>query len=213
MSSAQIARDAARELAVPYRASTLVDAIVYMDHTEILAAFLADELLQAGMSVMNEGREILLLTSMVSSDGHFIFHQNVREKIKGKNVVLMTASLSTGATVNQVRECMNYYGCNLVGISAIFSVYSELDGREIRARAVANHRHCRLLIHGADSDYPATHHAGAYNRQGARYCDARTKAGNTRAKNNVPHSGNFSNATAGSGDSFTYRDADAGKPD
>jgi orotate phosphoribosyltransferase len=133
MASARIARDAARELAVPYRASTFVDAIVYMDNTEILAAFLADELLQAGMSVMNEGSEILLLTPMVSSDGHFIFHQNVRERIKNKNVVLMVASLSTGATVNRVQECLDYYGCKLVGISAIFSVYSELYGREIHS--------------------------------------------------------------------------------
>jgi orotate phosphoribosyltransferase len=133
MSSASAARDAARELAVPYRANTFVDAIVYMDNTEILAAFLADELLQAGMSVMNEGGEILLLTPMVSSDGHFIFHQNVREKIKNRNVVLMVASLSTGATVNQMRECLSYYGCKLVGISAIFSVYSELDGMGIHS--------------------------------------------------------------------------------
>jgi orotate phosphoribosyltransferase len=133
MASASVARDAARELAVPYRVSTFVDAIVYMDNTEILAAFLADELLQAGMRVMNEGSEILLLTPMVSSSGHFIFHQNVREKIKNKNVVLMVASLSTGATVNRVQECLNYYGCKLVGISAIFSAYSELDGREIHS--------------------------------------------------------------------------------
>jgi orotate phosphoribosyltransferase len=133
MASARIARDAARELAMPYRASTFVDAIVYMDNTEILAAFLADELLQAGMSVMNEGGEILLLTPMVSSHGHFIFHQNVREKIKNKNVVLMVASLSTGATVSRVQECLNYYGCKLVGISAVFSACSELDGREIHS--------------------------------------------------------------------------------
>jgi orotate phosphoribosyltransferase len=133
IASASVAREAARELAVPYRVSTLVDAVVYMDNTEILAAFLADELLQAGMSVMNEGREILLLTPMVSSDGHFIFHRNVQEKIKNKNVVLMVASLSTGATVNRMQECLSYYGCKLAGISAVFSVYPELDGREIHS--------------------------------------------------------------------------------
>ncbi|MDR1174726.1 MAG: phosphoribosyltransferase [Treponema sp.] len=133
MAGASAARAAARELAVPYRTSTLVDAIVYMDNTEILAAFLADELLQAGMSVMNEGSEILLLTPMVSADGHFIFHRNVQEKIKNKNVVLMVASLSTGATANRMLECLSYYGCKPVGISAVFSVYPELDGREIHS--------------------------------------------------------------------------------
>ncbi|MDR0452578.1 MAG: phosphoribosyltransferase [Treponema sp.] len=133
ISGASAARDAARQLAVPYRASTLVDAIVYMDKTEILAAFLADELLQAGMSVMNEGREILLLTPMPSSDGHFIFHRNVQDRIKNKNVVLMVASLSTGDTVSRMQECLAYYGCKLAGISAVFSVFPEYDGREIHS--------------------------------------------------------------------------------
>jgi orotate phosphoribosyltransferase len=133
MSGASAARDAARELAVPYLANTFVDAIVYMDSTEILAAFLADELLQAGMSVMNEGGEIHLLTPMSSTDGHFIFHQNVQEKIKNKNVVLLVASLSTGATVSRMQECLSYYGCKLAGISAIFSAYSELDGMVIHS--------------------------------------------------------------------------------
>jgi orotate phosphoribosyltransferase len=133
MSSASAARDAARELVMPYRASTLVDAIVYMDSTEILAAFMADELLQAGMHTMNEDREILLLTPIVNSEGRFVFHQNVREKIKNKNVVLVVALLSTGATVNRMQECLSYYGCNLVGISAVFSVSPELGGKKIHS--------------------------------------------------------------------------------
>jgi orotate phosphoribosyltransferase len=133
MSSASVARAAAREFAMPYRTNTFVDAIVYMDKTEILAAFLADELLQAGMNAMNEGSEILLLSPMVNSDGHFIFHQNVKEKIKNKNVVLMVDLLSTGATVNKMQECLAYYGCNLVGISAVVSVSSKVEGREIHS--------------------------------------------------------------------------------
>jgi orotate phosphoribosyltransferase len=140
MASSSAAKEAARELAAPYLTSTFVDAIVYMDKTEILAAYLADELLQAGMSVMNEGSEILLVTPKLHFDGKFIFHQHVQERIKNKNVVLLVASLSTGATVDQMMECLSYYGCKLVGISAVFSAYpkvdgskSEVDGREIHS--------------------------------------------------------------------------------
>jgi len=132
-SSSSIARNAAREMASAYLASTLVDVIVYMDGTEILAAYLADELLQPGSGVMNEGSEIYIVTPMIRADGRFIFHQSVREKIVDKKVVLIVASMSTGATADKVLECLSYYGCNLVGISAVFSAVSEVNGRKINS--------------------------------------------------------------------------------
>jgi orotate phosphoribosyltransferase len=130
-SSSSVAREAARELAVPYRADTFIDAIVYMDNTEILAAYLADELLQSGIRVINEGSEILLVSPILRPEGTFIFHQSVQERLKGKNILLLVASLSTGATAHQIVDGLNYYGCKLVGISAIFSAYPEVEGKKI----------------------------------------------------------------------------------
>ena len=127
------ARSAARQLAIPYLSNTFVDVIVYMDGTEILAAYLADELLQAGVSVVNEGSDIHLVSPMLTTHGNFIFHENVQKKIANKNVVLMVASLTAGATANRVLECLDYYQCKLVGISAIFSIAPVVDGREIHS--------------------------------------------------------------------------------
>jgi len=132
-SSSTAARHAARELAMPYLANTIIDVIVYMDGTEILAAYLADELLQAGSGVINEDSEILIVAPMIRADGHFIFHQSVHEKIRNKNVLLIVASMSTGATVDNVLDCLNYYDCKLAGISAVFSAVSEYKGKEIHA--------------------------------------------------------------------------------
>jgi orotate phosphoribosyltransferase len=132
-SSSTVAKNAARQLAVPYLANAQVDVIVYMDGTEILAAYLADELLQAGVGVVNEGSEIHLVTPMLTAEGKFIFHENVKKKIAGKNVVLMVASMTAGATVNRVLECFDYYGCKLAGISAVFSISPKVDGREINS--------------------------------------------------------------------------------
>ena len=132
-SGSSVARLAARELSAPYRAHTIVDVIVYMDGTEILAAYLADELLQPGSGVINQGSEIYILAPMIRADGHFIFHQSVQEKIRNKNVVLIVASMSTGATADRVLECLDYYGCKLVGISAVFSAVPEVNGHKIHS--------------------------------------------------------------------------------
>ncbi|MCL2138893.1 MAG: hypothetical protein FWH41_05115 [Treponema sp.] len=132
-SSATAAREAARELAIPYRGNIVVDLIVCMDGTEILGAYLANELLQSGLGVINEGSEIHIITPTLRADGRFIFHQNVQEKIMNKNVVLMVASMSTGVTANNVMECLSYYCCKLVGISAVFTVAPSVSGQIIHS--------------------------------------------------------------------------------
>ena len=128
-SNSTVAKHAAREMAASYRSNTIVDVIVYMDGTEVLAAYLAEELLQPG--AMNDGGEILIITPMIRADGRFVFHQNVQEKIINKNAILIVASMSTGATSNSVLECLDFYGCNLVGISAVFSAVPEAGDRKI----------------------------------------------------------------------------------
>jgi orotate phosphoribosyltransferase len=132
-SSSAAAKNAARELAMPYLSKNIVDVIVCMEGTEIIAAYLADELLQPGLTVMNEGDEIYVVTPKNNSSGHFIFHENIQKKIANKNVVLVVASVSTGATIHRAVECLCYYGGNLIGISAVFSAVSELDGWDIHS--------------------------------------------------------------------------------
>ena len=132
-SSSTVAKEAARQMAIPYRANIIVDVIVYMDGTEVLAAYLANELLKAGSGVINADSEIYIITPMIRPDGLFIFPQSVHKKILNKNVVLMVASMSTGATAQRVLECLSYYGCHLVGISAVFSAVPEAGVRQIHS--------------------------------------------------------------------------------
>jgi len=132
-SSSSVAKHTAKVLAAPYTYKTAVDVIVHMDGTEVLAAYMADELLQAGLGVINEGNEIYIVTPMIRADGRFVFHQSVQEKIRNKDVLLLMASVSTGATVSRVMECFDYYGCNPVGISAVYTAVPSVNGKVINS--------------------------------------------------------------------------------
>jgi len=118
--NALVARDVAQELAIPYLSSALVDTIVCMERTEVIAAFLAQDLLQLGTAVMNSGGEIHVVTPVNNVHGNMIFQDSVVDWITNKNVLLLVASVSSARAVHIGMECIAYYGGRLAGISALF---------------------------------------------------------------------------------------------
>ena len=118
--NAFVARDVARELAIPYISTTIVDTIVCMENTKVIGAFLAQELISEGTAVMNSGGEINIVTPMSSVDGKLIFYDNELEWINNKHILLLTASISSGRTLNSALECLSYFSGVFAGISALF---------------------------------------------------------------------------------------------
>lgn len=118
---ASVARDVAIELALPYLTKTLVDTIVCMEGTEVIGAFLAEELLREGTSVINSGKPIHVITPISNIDRKLMFQSNLQEQIYNRNILLLVSTISSGTTVNNALECLNYYGGRTVGISALFS--------------------------------------------------------------------------------------------
>jgi len=118
--NALVARDVAQELAIPYLSSALVDTIVCMERTEVIAAFLAQELLQPGTAVMNSGGEIHIVSPINNAHGKMVFQDNVVEWIANKNVILLVASVSSARAIHIGMDCIAYYGGRLAGISALF---------------------------------------------------------------------------------------------
>lgn len=123
-----MAKAAAAELAKKYATTTPVDTIICLEGTEIVGAFLANELAQNGPHFMNSGSEINVLTPEMNSNNQMIFRDNTQKMVWGKNIVLLIASVSTGKTISRSIDCLQYYSGRLVGISALFSAIQESNG-------------------------------------------------------------------------------------
>ena len=129
----EVAQEVARELALPYLASTVIDTIVCMEKTTVIGAFLAQELLREGTSVMNTGREIHVVAPIYNTNGKLVFSENRIMWVARKNILLLVSSISSGRTVNSALECISYYGGNVVGVSSLFLVLPSSLGWETHA--------------------------------------------------------------------------------
>jgi len=120
-SNVQLARSAAQELAAPYLSSGVrIDTIVCMEKTEVIGAYLAEELLDDGSSVESDDKEIHVITPLHNANGNLVFQDSAIQWIAGRNIILLVATISSGRTVNSTLNCLRYYGGCLAGISALF---------------------------------------------------------------------------------------------
>ena len=129
--NALVARDVARELAIPYLSSALVETIVCMENTKVIGAFMAEELLQDGTAVMNSGGEIHVVTPMSNTEGNLTFYDNEIEWIANKHIILLTTTISSGRTMGRALDCLSYYGGRIAGISTLFYLSGFMPDRPI----------------------------------------------------------------------------------
>ena len=121
----QMPRLAAAELAAAYAAATPIDTIICLEGTDMLGAFLADELSKTGNRGPNTGADICVIAPELNANNQMIFRDNTQKMIWGKRILLLISSASTGKTINRSIECLQYYSGQLVGISAIFSAIDQ----------------------------------------------------------------------------------------
>ena len=123
----KVARLAAQELAKTLSA-TAVDTIVCLDGTEIVAAYLADELCQSSVAGINKNGDIAVITPEINPNNQMLLRDNTQRMVWGKQVLLLVASITTGKTINRALECIRYYGGETGGICSLFSAVEEVGG-------------------------------------------------------------------------------------
>jgi len=122
------AKAVARTLAQCYGNTTIVDTIICMDGTEVIGAFLAEQLENAGIMSMNLHETIYVVSPEININGQLMFRDNMIPMIKNKNILILTASATTGGSLQACFDCVNYYGGKLQGACAIFSTVSKING-------------------------------------------------------------------------------------
>ncbi len=127
------ASETARVMAMQYVNSTVIDTIVCLDNCDVIGAFLAQELTNAGIRSMNAHQTIYIISPEYNINGQMIFRDCNQAAVFNKRILLLVASATTGNTIKRSLDCIRYYGGIVSGISAIFSAVDQVEGIKVNA--------------------------------------------------------------------------------
>ena len=104
------AKEIARYLTGTYLFGTVIDTIVCMEGTDVIGAYLAEELTKEGFLSTNAHKTMYVVHPEFNSNSQLIFRNNLLPEIAGKNIMVLMSSITTGRTLDKVLECIQYYG-------------------------------------------------------------------------------------------------------
>jgi orotate phosphoribosyltransferase len=122
------AKAVAQELVATYQTNTIVDTVLCLDGTQVIGTCLANELTKDGFVNMNAHQTIYIVTPEHTTGSQLLFRDNIEPMIRGKHVLILAASVSTGYTAQAAIDAVRFYGGNVAGISAIFATVQECEG-------------------------------------------------------------------------------------
>ena len=129
----QEAKEVARVLHQKIGRVSYVDTIVCMDGTEVIGAFLAEEIEKEDMASTNRHETIYVVSPEMNSNNQLLFRDNIKPSIAGKHVILLSASTTTGKTIHRSLEGIRYYGGVTEAGASVFSTVNEMDGFQVHA--------------------------------------------------------------------------------
>ena len=155
------AKDVAKYLVKNFRNNTFVDTVLCLDGTAVIGTCLAEELTSSGFRSLNTHNTIYVVEPEYNSNSQIIFRDNIQPMIKGKHVLILMASVTTGYTAKKSLEAIGYYGGEVVGVAALYSavdqvedhrVYSVYDVKDLPDYASYDYRECPYCKAGKKID-------------------------------------------------------------
>ena len=117
------AKDSAYELVSNMGNNKPVDTILCLDGTAVLGTCVADELTKAGYRTVNAH----------NSNSQIIFRDNIQPMIRGKHILVLMASVTTGYTAKKAIEAIGYYGGQVTAIAGIYRAVDEVGGYPVHS--------------------------------------------------------------------------------
>ena len=127
------ARDSAHQLVSTFINDTPVDTILCLDGTAVLGTCMAEELSKSGFHTINAHQTIYVVEPEYNANSQIIFRENIQPMIRGKHVLVLMASVTTGFTAKRSVEAIQYYGGKVAGISAIYRAVDKVGEYPVRS--------------------------------------------------------------------------------
>ena len=127
------AEDVARLLVSHFINNTPVDTILCLDGTAVIGTCVADELTKSGFRTINAHNTIYVLEPEYNANSQIIFRDNIQPMIRGKHVLVLMASVTTGFTAKRSIEAIGYYGGKVAGVAALYRTVDEVEGYPVRS--------------------------------------------------------------------------------
>jgi orotate phosphoribosyltransferase len=108
-----------------------VDTILCLDGTQVIGTCLANELTNGSYVNLNAHQTIYVITPEHTSGSQLFFRDNIVPMIQGKNVLLLSATVSSGISCQRSIESIEYYGGRVSAVAAIFSSIGECGGHPV----------------------------------------------------------------------------------
>ena len=122
------AKDVAKYLVRNFKNTTLVDTVLCLDGTAVIGTCLAQELTANGFRSINSHNTIYVVEPEFNANSQMIFRDNIQPMIRGKHVLVLMASVTTGFTAKRSLEAIGYYGGEVAGVASIYSAVDTVEG-------------------------------------------------------------------------------------